>query len=171
MNYYITNNETTYRLNINSSSFIEPYHPNMYSFFITKENENIYSGFLYTRQIGNEYFYSLNQKNWTRFPVNFSSKEFLGNQQFKIYSGFLPSGPKGSKSGDGLIASQMPGKISKISVKVGESVTEGKTLLVMEAMKMENEVKSSTNGIVSEIYITANQNVDSGTPLLKLSKL
>ena len=46
----------------------------------------------------------------------------------------------------------MPGKVIKIPVNIGESVRKGQTLIILEAMKMENEIKASFDGIVKEIH-------------------
>lgn len=72
----------------------------------------------------------------------------------------------GGEQGAVKIKSPMPGKILRIMVSLGDQVSEGQGLLVVEAMKMENELKSPKNGIVTEINVTAGASVESGASLL-----
>ena len=62
------------------------------------------------------------------------------------------------------IKSQMPGKI----LKVGDTVAKGQSLMVMEAMKMENEIKCLHDGVVKEVKVTEGQAVETGAELLSL---
>ncbi len=74
-----------------------------------------------------------------------------------------------TKSSDhGQMTSPMPGKILKIFVKVGEEVTQGTPMLVMEAMKMEHTIKSSKSGLVEKIYFKEGDQVQGGVELVKL---
>ena len=63
----------------------------------------------------------------------------------------------------------MPGNILKISVTVGQKVSEGETLLVLEAMKMENEVTADRSGTVTGIIAAKGQTVETGDPLVVIS--
>jgi len=60
----------------------------------------------------------------------------------------------------------MPGKIVKVLVENGQSVKAGDSLLVMEAMKMENEMKASADCTVKEIKVKAGDSVESGALLI-----
>ncbi len=64
------------------------------------------------------------------------------------------------------IKSQMPGKILRIHVAVGVMVKKGQSVMVMEAMKMENEIKSPHEGTIKEIRIAEGQNVETGADLI-----
>ena len=66
------------------------------------------------------------------------------------------------------IKSQMPGKILRVNVKVGDTVAKGQSLMVMEAMKMENEIKCLHDGVVKEVKVTEGQAVETGAELLSL---
>ena len=68
--------------------------------------------------------------------------------------------------GDDSLTAGMPGKIVKVMVKEGQEVDEGTPLLIMEAMKMENEMKASTAGKVKKVLVAAGDNVDSGAQLI-----
>ena len=66
------------------------------------------------------------------------------------------------------IKSPLPGTISSINVKVGDEVKRGDTLIVMEAMKMENNIMASSNGQVKAIHVTVGQSVSQDDPLVDL---
>jgi len=78
----------------------------------------------------------------------------------------LLAGSGGAGAGGGVLASPMPGKIVKLLAKVGDAVQEGQTLLVMEAMKMQNELKTSTTGTVSMIHVQEGATVETGAALI-----
>ena len=80
------------------------------------------------------------------------------------------SAPAPAPSGDGnAVKAPMPGNILKISVTVGQKVSEGETLLVLEAMKMENEVTADRSGTVTGIIAAKGQTVETGDPLVVIS--
>ena len=64
------------------------------------------------------------------------------------------------------LTAPMPGKIVKVLVSVGETVEAGRGVLVMEAMKMENELKAARAGVVQEIKVKEGQAVEMGALLL-----
>jgi biotin carboxyl carrier protein len=78
----------------------------------------------------------------------------------------LLSGAGGAGAGGGLLSSPMPGKIVKLLVKPGDLVQEGQTLLVMEAMKMQNELKTNTTGTVTIIHVQEGATVETGAALI-----
>jgi propionyl-CoA carboxylase alpha chain len=65
----------------------------------------------------------------------------------------------------GLIA-PMPGKVIDIKVKKGKKVKAGDTLVILEAMKMEHSIKAPEDGIVSELLISLNDQVENGALLM-----
>ena len=69
-----------------------------------------------------------------------------------------------------LITAPMPGKITKIFVKAGDSVHQGQALLVMEAMKMEYTLKSDLNTSVEKVNVELNQQVSLGFLMVQLKK-
>ena len=74
---------------------------------------------------------------------------------------------EGSASGGRYeIKSQMPGKIVEVLVKVGENVRAGQGLLVIEAMKMQNEVKATRDGVVAKIHAVEGATVGAAAALL-----
>ncbi|MDD5169981.1 MAG: acetyl-CoA carboxylase biotin carboxyl carrier protein subunit, partial [Syntrophales bacterium] len=62
------------------------------------------------------------------------------------------------------------GTVNEVSVKAGEDVSFGQNLLVLEAMKMLNNVTSEVNGKVSEIYVSPGDKVIVGDPLMFITK-
>jgi pyruvate carboxylase subunit B len=78
-------------------------------------------------------------------------------------------GFKSSKSaGHGSIKSPMPGKILTIKKQPGDTVSAGETVIVLEAMKMENELKSHVNGTVQSVHASEGQSVEKNTLLLEI---
>ena len=68
-----------------------------------------------------------------------------------------------------VVKSPMPGNILKINVTVGQKVNEGETLLVLEAMKMENEIAAPKAGTVAQIIVSKGAVVETGAPLVVIS--
>ncbi|MBL8955310.1 MAG: biotin/lipoyl-binding protein [Myxococcaceae bacterium] len=68
--------------------------------------------------------------------------------------------------GKQTIAAPMPGKVVKVFVKVGDTVTEGQGIVVVEAMKMENELKSPKAGKVVEVAAVEGTAVENGAKLV-----
>lgn len=64
-----------------------------------------------------------------------------------------------------VIKSSMPGKIVKILKSEGDEVKEGEAVVIMEAMKMENEMKAPYDGIIKEIFVKEGENIESNTKL------
>jgi biotin carboxyl carrier protein len=71
-------------------------------------------------------------------------------------------------AGSDAMTSPMPGTILKILVNVGDEVKENQPLLILEAMKMENEVVASANGKVTGLHVTLGQVVNAGDPLITI---
>jgi len=66
----------------------------------------------------------------------------------------------------GAVRAAIAGRILAVRVKVGESVARGDVLLLLEAMKMENEVKATSDGTVKEILVTEGARVSEGETLV-----
>ncbi len=67
--------------------------------------------------------------------------------------------------GRAALTAAMPGKIVRILVSVGDEVVAGQGILVMEAMKMQNEIKAPRAGSVTAIEVKENDSVNAGAPL------
>jgi biotin carboxyl carrier protein len=109
-----------------------------------------------------------------------SSKKFIVNTFAKSFnvevidaeSKYISNRNQGMEvEGSNQIASPMPGKIVKIPVQVGETVTTGQTLIVVEAMKMQSEFKATGDKIVQAILVKEGDTVDSHQVMIKLENL
>lgn len=76
---------------------------------------------------------------------------------------------KARKNDSGNISSPIPGKIISIHTSEGEKVTEGQLLMVIEAMKMQNEIKSSASGIVTKISCESGERVEAHVSLIQIA--
>jgi biotin carboxyl carrier protein len=72
-------------------------------------------------------------------------------------------------SGGGVVKALMPGRVSRVSVEKGAVVRKGQPLLVLEAMKMENEIQAPVDGIVDQLFVEAGQTVESGADLIHIA--
>ena len=70
--------------------------------------------------------------------------------------------PAQVSAGDTPIAAPMPGKVSKVVAKAGQKVKKGEVILILEAMKMQNEIGAPADGTVKSINVSAGQNVKPG---------
>lgn len=73
-----------------------------------------------------------------------------------------------SKRADGIVVAPIPGLIRAIEVAVGTEVARGDKLLVLEAMKMENEISAPLAGTVISVHVKLDDAVEKGTKLLEL---
>ena len=64
-----------------------------------------------------------------------------------------------------VVKSPMPGNILKINVTQGQKVNEGDVIMILEAMKMENEIVATRSGTIAQIAVTKGAVVETGTPL------
>jgi len=69
----------------------------------------------------------------------------------------------------GSLVAPMPGKVLRVLVEVGDTVEAGQGLVVVEAMKMENELSASGAGVVESVAIAAGDNVDKGALLVSIA--
>jgi biotin carboxyl carrier protein len=68
------------------------------------------------------------------------------------------------------ISAPMPGVVSSVRVSEGQAVVDGETVLVLEAMKMEHEVRSARAGVVSRVRVRAGTRVEAGELLVELEE-
>ncbi|RLD81456.1 MAG: acetyl-CoA carboxylase biotin carboxyl carrier protein subunit [Bacteroidetes bacterium] len=66
------------------------------------------------------------------------------------------------------ILSPLPGSIFAINIKVGDTIKEGDSMLILEAMKMENDITSEKSGVISAIHVTVGQQVLQNDLLIEL---
>jgi biotin carboxyl carrier protein len=85
------------------------------------------------------------------------------NDEMLLHESFKSGGMGGGQS---ALRSGMPGKITKVFVKEGDEVAAGTSLLVMEAMKMENEMKASHDVRITKMHVKPGDNVEAGATLI-----
>ncbi len=110
--------------------------------------------------VGKDTQYTVFTRNSFR-NVKIFNDEMLLHESLKRGGGF---------GGDMELKSGMPGKIIEIFVKVGDVIKANKPLLIMEAMKMENEMRATADVKIKEICIKQGDSVESGALLLKFEK-
>ncbi len=79
------------------------------------------------------------------------------------------AGADAAVTGVKAVAAYMPGRVVALLVSEGDLVEAGQGVLVLEAMKMENEIRSEVAGVVSQILVEPGQSVDGGDPLFEIN--
>jgi len=69
----------------------------------------------------------------------------------------------------GVVKALMPGRIVRVFINQGDAVRKGAGLLILEAMKMENEIVAPTDGTVDELFVNPGDTVEAGAPLLHIT--
>jgi glutaconyl-CoA/methylmalonyl-CoA decarboxylase subunit gamma len=75
----------------------------------------------------------------------------------------------GARSSEALVVSPMPGRVIRLLVEVGQEVEQGTPLLVVEAMKMENELYAKQSGKIAQVFVRPGDTVEAGAKLLALA--
>lgn len=108
----------------------------------------------------------------TEIPTSFEVE--VDGEEFEVHvkptgTMVIGTGDEGGSNQplDGL-KSAMQGMIVKLKVKVGDNVNEGDVVAVLEAMKMENDVKADKTGEITQIYISEGDSVEKGDVLMKI---
>jgi len=116
---------------------------------------------LFLKSLAGKNYYSFDGVAWKKLAALGVNEVLVSNSEvYKVYRGFKPSGL--NKGGAGALVTQMPGKIVKIMKKEGDKVSKGETVLILEAMKMENEIKSGADGTVKSVNVKEGQALEAG---------
>ena len=97
---------------------------------------------------------------------NLPSRVINVHRVYSLFRVYKPSGLGGADAGEFL--TKMPGKIVKINVEVGQEVKKGDTLLILEAMKMENEIKTGIDGTVKAIHVKEGDALEENVLMLEV---
>lgn len=124
---------------------------------------------LHIKKLAGKKFYSFDGIAWKKLASLGVNETLVSNSEmYKVYRGFKPSGL--NKGGAGALITQMPGKVVKLMFKEGDKVTKGETVLILEAMKMENEIKSGADGVIKSINVKEGQALDSGFLMVEIEE-
>jgi acetyl/propionyl-CoA carboxylase alpha subunit len=143
--YYFSDHNNTYTADIRYIS------PNQISILVDGRSYLVY----FAQDKDNRYFLIGGQ----HFIVTEPSEE--GGESFR-------RGEEITSEGTLLVKAPMPGKVIKVNVAEKEKVRKNQTLAIVEAMKMENEIKASVDGTVKMIHIAEGDLVDSENPMIEL---
>ncbi len=91
--------------------------------------------------------------------------QLLHLEAYDERSKLLAASAKAVIAGPQRVEAEMPGKVVKIISPAGTTVQEGQGVLILEAMKMENELESPIDGVLTEISVAEGQTVESGAQL------
>ena len=108
--------------------------------------------------------------NGIEFNVEFESDDNTKTPQIIQVERTVPVAPEIKKTitGENDVKAPIPGVIVSIKVNEGDSVKSGDILLILEAMKMESEIVSSTDGIIQKIFVKDRATVQEGDLLVKI---
>jgi len=138
-----------------------------FEFSSLNNNEKCDDRRIFIRKLAGNYYRSFDNVSWRKIArQHIPSKVLNVDKVYKLYRGFKPSGLSKADSGD--LLTQMPGKVVKLNVKVGDEVSEGDVILILEAMKMENEIKTSVSGRVKAIHVKVGQALDTGFLMIEI---
>lgn len=77
-----------------------------------------------------------------------------------------PAAP--ASAGTNTVVAPMPGNINAVKVTAGQQVKKGDVLIILEAMKMENEIYAEKDGKIGQVFVQKGATVETGTPLVEL---
>ncbi len=138
-----------------------------YQFLHHTEQETFPKFTVFIRILAGKYFASLNGKQWEKIARQDLPPHLLSvDKVFKIFRGYKPAGL--SQSAKGELRTQMPGKVVKLLVEMGQKVKQGEPLIILEAMKMENEIISGVDGLVKAIHVKEGDTIEQGIIMLEI---
>ena len=103
-------------------------------------------------------------------------KVSIGDSHFEVQveeekgvSAKRESRSRSSTAKSGTISSPIPGKVVSIHVSVGDQVEEGSVLMILEAMKMQNEVQAPISGTIAELNCETGESIEANSPLVVIA--
>ena len=125
---------------------------------------------LFIKGIAGKNFYSFDGIAWKKLASLGVNEVLVSHSEvYKVYRGYKPSGL--NKGGAGAVITQMPGKVVKVMKKEGDKVSKGETVLILEAMKMENEIKSGADGVIKSVNVKEGQALEAGFLMVEIEDI
>lgn len=166
--YLIDNEKNEYivdltKTRIHSAEMVE------FEFRTIKDGKELNKETIFIKRLGGQYFASIDGVGWNKLAPQDSPSIMLNvDKVYRLYRGYRPSSLGGDSAG-GLFT-QMPGKVVKIMSKIGDQVKKGQTLLILEAMKMENEIKAGIDGTVKAIHVKEGDALENGVLMMEVAE-
>lgn len=109
------------------------------------------------------------ERGYRRVYFEFNGQSRTVKIKDEKLTNLIKSNVKGDLSNPKDVCASMPGKITKINVKKGDSVKKGDLLAITEAMKMETKIFASCDGVVEEIFLGEGDKIEAGDLLIKIA--
>ncbi len=124
-------------------------------------------GSVYSLLINNESFEAdVDYKGENNYHVLTEGDLFKINVMDEMKAKLMQRKGGGGVEGKQVIKSEMPGRVISVKVSVGDNVEEGDILLILEAMKMQNEIKAPKSGEVKELFVKEGENISADSKLV-----
>ena len=121
------------------------------------------SGNKYSLILDGKAYHVILERNGDRYFVKLKGRAYqfrVEDERTRLIRRYSKAGAK--KSGDYHLNAPIPGLITKVEVEEGARVKEGQGLVILEAMKMENEIKSPIDGVVKTIKVKEGKPIEKG---------
>jgi len=166
MNYLVTIQDNIYQVEITQNS--QDYTAKIDAVEHRVECQRIGNLQLFTLLLGNRAFdFELYEKHGPEISIGYSGRTFnclVEDERLARLKSFINH--RTEKKGESVLKSAMPGLIVAIEVKEGQHVRTGQGLMIMEAMKMENELKATFDARIKEIKVKEKQAVEKDEVLI-----
>ena len=165
MKYLATINEETFEIEINHEGIVTLNGEVREVDFKSMGQQGIYSLI-----INNESFEAVIERRDDQYQVLIFGDLYEVQIQDERTMRLLQAGSGlGEPVGDIAIKSPMPGLIVEVPVEVGQEVTKGQTVVILESMKMENELKAPRDGVISRIDVAKGDSVEQNKTLVTIT--
>ena len=118
---------------------------------------------------GKQYEVATHDKGDGKFLVSTQAGEEIVHLMDPLTHLALQSSGGLGGAGSQQVTAYMPGRVVKVMVEEGQEVEAGQGLVVLEAMKMENEIQAEVAGVVRKVFVQEGQAVDGGDPMFEIS--
>lgn len=163
MKYYIINSEgREVSFDVTSMQTLQG---GVVGFNVTTEDKSQRKYFV--KNLAGKNYISEDQVTWEKAPKISNLKGLVNvNDAMKVYRGYKPSGLSNANAGE--LITDMPGKVVKVLTTEGAVVNQGDTLLILEAMKMENEIKAGVDGVVKGVHVKEGEAIEAGHLMIEI---